>query len=764
MASCSVVKDYPSRTPFVYETNINIENKLTTDEKKNLTGQLQDQLHDSIRVRLIQKLIGWDKGPKVLYSVLQNPPVYDSIYAGQSMVFMKALLNAQGYYRDSIYYNTKIDSVGDQYRTTVNFNVNAGKLFRLDSIGYKIGADNINNNIESDDLERITTEAKQQSLLKKGGAFSKPLLSAERDRITDVFRNNGYLRFSQDEILVIWDTLGRALLRPTLDPIEQAQQLDALRRRRENPIADVEFILRTNIDTSHLVKYHVGNVTIYPDLNQDTSSYQPIVRTRRDFTIISYRDLYRPRVVTENVYLRRGDVYSQRNYLRTLNRFNSIGSWRLVSIDQIPRAGTDTVDFNIKLTPAPKYIFDANLESSQNWGSPFTEGTLIGVNFNLQNRNFAKGANQANTSIRLGTDLNPDTLLQTRQISIGHVINFPRLIPRLGFPLMLRENTRTSLAFNGNYINREKFFNLTNINASWGYDFNWKNKLLSIRLPNIEFTRLQAKEDLLKLIEQNQSYRYIFNDGLVISTIASLSRTGNKSLSFRKNNPNNKINLINYMRVNAEGSGLLSGFIHSERLDRYLYRFIKIDGDIRQTYQIRRTAFAWRFFSGVGYEIINPRNPEQKYLPFFKSYFAGGPNSMRGWQLRRLGPGSTKKSFARNIAPDRFGDIQLELNGEYRFFVADIKGVLLNSALFTDIGNIWFLRKNPDFLNGEFKLSRLGEDIAIAAGTGLRVDFGPFLVRVDYGYRVKNPNVEKQWFNSLKLSNGQIQIGVTYPF
>jgi outer membrane protein assembly factor BamA len=218
------------------------------------------------------------------------------------------------------------------------------------------------------------------------------------------------------------------------------------------------------------------------------------------------------------------------------------------------------------------------------------------------------------------------------------------------------------------------------------------------------------------------------------------------------------------MRVNAEGSGLLSGFIHNERLDRYLYRFIKIDGDIRQTYQIRRTAFAWRFFSGVGYEIINPRNPEQKYLPFFKSYFAGGPNSMRGWQLRRLGPGSTKKSFARNIAPDRFGDIQLELNGEYRFFVADIKGVLLNSALFTDIGNIWFLRKNPDFLNGEFKLSRLGEDIAIAAGTGLRVDFGPFLVRVDYGYRVKNPNVEKQWFNSLKLSNGQIQIGVTYPF
>ena len=747
-ASCSVVKDYPAQTPFVYKTNIEIKANLKPEERKGLASQLQDQLHDSIRVRWVSKFIGWDKGPRILYSELRKPAVFDTNYASQSMTFMRALLHAQGYYRDSINFQTRIDSLGDELRTHINFNVHPGKIFLLDSVAY---------NIKNDSLQRVTQSAKGQSLLKKGSPFSKALISSERDRLTDVYRNNGYLRFSQEELLVVWDTLGRALLRPTLDPAEQAAQLEALQRRRENPTADIEFVLRDNPDTTHLIKYYIGNVIIYPDLNQDTAAYQPIVRKRGEYTIISYRDLYRPSVVVENIYLRRGEVYSQRNYLRTLNRFNSIGSWRLVSIDQIPRGNTDTVDFVVKLTPAPKYGFDANLESSQNWGSPFTEGVLVGVNFGLQNRNFSRGANLANTTFRFGTDLNPSRFVQTKQISLGHVINFPRMLPRFNYPAWLKENARTSLAFNASLINRDTFFNLINVNASWGYDINWKNKLLSVRIPNVEYSGLKVFKGLQRLIDSNGSFRFIFNNGLVISSIASLTTTHANS------------RVTTFSRINTEISGLVAGLIKNSFLDNNLYRFIKLDGDFRQTYNLRTSRgrnnhFAWRAFGGIGYEIINPRNPNKKYLPFFKAYFAGGPNSMRAWQLRRLGPGSSKKSFEQTVAPERFGDIQLELNAEYRFFLADISGVVINSVFFTDIGNIWFLRENPDFDNGHFELNRLGKDLAIGAGTGLRVDFGPFLLRVDYGYRVKNPNATTQWFASKRLKNGQLQLGVTYPF
>ena len=766
--SCSVVKDYPARTPFVYKTNIELETPLTTTEKKNLVSQLQNQLHDSIRVRLVEKLIGWEKGPRLFYSVLKNPPVYDSLNADKSLTYMRALLNAEGYYRDTSHYNTVIDSVGDQYRTSVNFHVNPGKLFTLDSIAYNIGRDSIYGNPAEDSLEYLTRQSLTQSFLAKGKPFSKSLLSAERDRLTDYFRNNGYLRFSQEEILVVWDTVGLALLRPTLDPIEQAQQLEALRQRRLNPTADVVFRLRANEDTMHLVKYHVGKVTIYPDLNKDTADYIPSIRHRRRATIVSYYDQFKDRAVIENLYLRRGDVYNQSNYLRTINRFNRTeGPWRLATIDQIPRGTTDTVDFVVRLTPKAKYVLEYSIEGSSNRGNLISQGNIFGLNFNLQNRNFARSANQANTTLRFGSDFKKEP---TVQFALGHVINFPRAIPRIQrLPFALRENAKTSLALAASYLRRVDFADVKSLNASWGYDFNWKNKLLSVRIPNIEFTSVVEGPGLEELIRNNQSYRYIYNDGFVMSTIASFTRTGSKTFATRRSG---NFGIINYARIGLEASGLFAGLIKSDFLDEHLYRFVKMDLDLRRTYNVRRTALVFRLFGGVGYEL----DTNKKFLPFFKAYYSGGANSMRAWALRKLGPGSTNLSTDPTIAPSRFGDIQLEANGEYRFYMANLRGIKINGALFTDVGNIWYLRNNPDFENnpgdraGQFRLDKLGRDLAVGVGTGLRVDLNYFLIRLDYGVKAKNPALPKdqQWFYNLGFGKGedkgQLQLGVTYPF
>jgi outer membrane protein assembly factor BamA len=141
---------------------------------------------------------------------------------------------------------------------------------------------------------------------------------------------------------------------------------------------------------------------------------------------------------------------------------------------------------------------------------------------------------------------------------------------------------------------------------------------------------------------------------------------------------------------------------------------------------------------------------------------------MRAWALRKLGPGSSIKDFKLN--PQRYGDVQLEANIEYRFPIAVISGVKLNGALFTDIGNIWFLKNAPGRKDEEiFSLSRLGKDIAIGVGTGLRVDFSFFVLRLDYSYKAKNPSpdnsaAQNKWFYGAKLLNGQFQLGISYPF
>ena len=57
-------------------------------------------------------------------------------------------------------------------------------------------------------------------------------------------------------------------------------------------------------------------------------------------------------------------------------------------------------------------------------------------------------------------------------------------------------------------------------------------------------------------------------------------------------------------------------------------------------------------------------------LPFAKQYYAGGPYSIRAFQIRGLGPGTyTPQQDDDNTSSffDRTGDVRLEGNVEYRF-------------------------------------------------------------------------------------------------
>jgi outer membrane protein insertion porin family len=759
-ASCSVIpKNYPADKPFVYKTNIKLEGNFTTEEKNELVSKLSTQLDDSIRVRTVDKL---------LWSTLNNPPVYDSSNADRSIIYMRALLNSLGYFRDSISYDTVLDihsknPAPDQYRTTVNFTVIPGKQVKLDSINYKL-SDSTDESIVLQDLQHLTDSARKESLLKTGEPFAKPAMSAELNRLVELYRNNGYLRFTQDELRIVWDTVDVALLRPATDPLEQIQLLTELQKRRENPTADIDIIVRPGFDSLKLRKYYVGNVTVYPDFDEDTVGYTPKETMIDGYKVISYRDIIKPKILPPNIYLARGALYRHRRYIRTINRFNTLSAWKLVNFEQFPRSGTDTVDLVLHLTPAEKYLFDANLEGSRN-ASVFAGNLLgIGINLGLQNRNFAKASDLATTNIRFGTELNissGEQIVQSRQASISHNIYFPRSIPHFGFiPDRYRDNIQTVFSFALASTDRRFLYNLTSLNGSWGYEYKWRNKSLTVRFPNVEYSLITRRDSLEKLIRDNPSLANIFNDGLIISTISKFIVTGGTTGT-------------NIFRVNFEESGLLTGMIRNSFFDKQLYRFIKADGEFSRSVKFTKKEFAFRLFAGAGYELSSTVNPDkQRYLPFFKQFYAGGPNSMRAWGLRRLGPGSAVKSF--RSAPDRFGDVQLEANAEFRFPLFNYRGVQFNSALFVDAGNVWFLRKNPDFPNGEFNINRVLTDMAVGVGTGLRVDFNFFLLRVDYAFKAKNPSPapediasQNKWFydfSSKKLLGGQVQLGINYPF
>jgi len=235
-------------------------------------------------------------------------------------------------------------------------------------------------------------------------------------------------------------------------------------------------------------------------------------------------------------------------------------------------------------------------------------------------------------------------------------------------------------------------------------------------------------------------------------------------------NPNN----THLIRLGFEESGLLTSVVPT--LEDKVYRFIKLEAEYRLSQKKLKSEMAYRIFAGVGIPLGG------QSLPFFKQYFAGGPNSMRAWNLRQLGLGSSilSDTISSTSFRDRFGDMQLEANVEYRFNIATIGGFKIGSALFADIGNVWNLKKDANNTNGEFSLKRFYQDIAVGVGTGLRFDFSYFLIRVDFAYKVKDPGrlTNNGWMsiqnfkwteqrnniNQTEIKNFGFQLGIGLPF
>jgi hypothetical protein len=752
VSACGVIpKNYPKGKPFVFKTTIKVNGNYQEEERQALQDRLYGQLDDSLTVRSVSKLF---------VKEIRNPSVYDTAAVQRSIFFMQNLLGSQGYLHGVIQYDTTLALAGkDQLRTTVNFWVSPGPQVRLDSVRYAI---------QQEALQTLTLLSIADSKIKKGEPFAKTSVSAELDRLVDLYRNNGYLRFTREELIGVWDTLDARLLDPTTDPIEQLRILAEIEAKQTTPTANLEIRLRPGYDTNKLTKYYVGAVQVYPDFSSDTAGLTAVRTQRSGLELIHYQPLFHPGIFREKIFFSRGDLYAQRNYFKTLNQLNAMGAWRLINIEPRPRQGTDTADLLIKLTPARKFSSSATLEGSSN--QSLISGNLFGIalNLGLQNRNWAKKAIQSTTSFRLGVETGQDKVtavnfIQTRQLAITHNLYFPRAIPRVAWlPAEWRENFKSVLGFTVANTERRELFNLSSYSAAWGYDFRHKNALFTVRLPNIEYNAIARRPKLDQLIANNGLLKNIFADGLISSVTAGVLLTQQQR------------NRITNIRFNIEESGLLTGMIRQPLLDSQLFRFVKIDLDLSTKIQIRRSALAMRFFAGAGYEFDNTVNPNKRYnLPLYRQYFAGGPNSMRAWALRKLGPGSSIQSYGNTGLPERYGDLQLEANLEYRFPLFSVAGCKVNGALFSDIGNIWYVKQAPGRQREEvFSLQRLGKDIAIGVGTGLRIDFTYFVIRLDYSAKAKDPSpapvnaaFQNKWFGYPKWKDmDQFQLGINYPF
>lgn len=581
LGSCGVVpKNAPVGKPFVFKYTVTVDGNFSPAEKSNLETRLARQLDDSIRVRTVRKLIY--KG--VNRPVLDKPPVYDPSNAERSKVFMRALLVSLGYFKDTITDNAVFDTISaEEIRTTVNFIVKPGNAVTIDSFRY---------NLSDSNLQKLAVSTQGQALIKKGEAFAKTSISSELDRLVELYRNNGYMKFGREELYGLWDTLDVSLLKPVTDPFEQLELLQKLQARKDSLKANLEIRLRPNADTVKLRQYKVGNIYLFPE-HTPLEARGKFVQVAPGVFVDTVQRVFVPKIFPPYLYLKTGDIYDQRNFVRTINRFNQLGSWRMVAIDQNIRSGTDTSDFSIRLTPAKKYSFTANLEGSRNENA--VSGNLfgIGVNFSLQNRNFARRANIANTSIRVGVETGRDkaagiNFIQTKQLSATHTIYFPRAIFPYNkiFNAGTQATSRTVLSLSGALTERRALYNLNTANLAYGIDFRWGTTDMSIRWPNVEYSSFTSQPRLDTIFSRNPSLRNVFTDGLIVS--AKVGAVHNEIRDKR----------VSVIRGNLEISGIPG--LRNNFFDTNLYRFVKLDAEYIQKTKLGKNDLVFRFLPAWG--------------------------------------------------------------------------------------------------------------------------------------------------------------------
>ncbi|HET9056168.1 MAG TPA: BamA/TamA family outer membrane protein [Chitinophagaceae bacterium] len=746
LSSCFLptkVKKYQKDKPFVFSNKIILKvEALSAAQKADLKLRISAQLDDSMKVRVLDRAI--------LPRLIKSPPAFDTASLNKSINNIKILMNNLGYFRAGISAVYKIDSSKlytskNQYRVTTTFTVDAKRNTVMDSISYLL---------PTTELEKITNETLDKALLKKGEPFTVEKISAEINRLLNIYRNEGYYKISRDDIFALVDSVNKALLNPNLSDFERILLLTQLKNKR--PTINVQLLTKPSPDSNKYRRYYIGDITVFPDFSGLTGGEPLKTKFSKDSNIIIQynKDKYHSSFISNNIFLKKGELYREDDYIKTLNNLSQLGTWQIVNIfskDTMLNDSLPVVDFLITLTPTKRLGFSINLESSfsTNVAAATGNGNILGFlgNISFTDRNVVKEGARITHTIRGGIeyDLLNNGSQNSRELGYSNNFSIPKFMPPLKF--LLPKNTlskNSTINFNISSLNRIGFFNLASFNLGFGYDWKKKANTSTFWKPlNIDYSNLfNASDTFNKARESNVFLRNSFQTSLVIGQI----------FGYVIELPNKKRpNRITTIRVNLEESGLIAGTlkraIGSKNFLNNLREFLKADVEYKYIINLKKSAWVFRTFVAVGSPIRGDSG-----LPFFKQYFGGGPNSMRAWPIRTLGQGGAPYpiySPGVNRFNDRVGDIQLEANAEYRYNIVQIipNVVALKGALFMDAGNIWAIKKDKTITSGEdpkyFQFKNLYKQLAVGIGTGFRFDFNYFLIRFDFGFRFKKPDVSK---------------------
>ncbi len=673
---------------------------------------------------------------KWIFDTFSTTPVYIStVNPNTRALVAQNTLRNYGYFNGTV--NYEILPEKNPRKAKISYTVTPRQLFRLDSIAY------LHFTAEEDSLIRRTF---RQRKLFSGDPFSVINLDAERTRLYNLFRNSGYYYYKPEYILFRADTIQRP------------------------GFVQLQVVPSADIPKPANKRYYLGHTTIRL-LNNETPQLTDTLHLRDYDFYYKGDEKHKPPLrfgaIRRNLFYRKGTLYRQNIMNFVQQQLSGMDVFSSVNMKYVPRDSTATNDtLDIEITAVLDKPYDGEFTSKVTSKSNGQIGP--GLSFSMSKRNAFRGAEklkfEVHGSYEWQTNSNVQgnsSVINSYEYGTSLTLDYPRLIFPGAHKFARQAQTSTSFVLDATWMNRANYFGMVSLSARMVYTYQTrstiKHEFVPFRMDYDELLNTTAAFD--SIMNVNQALYVSMRDQFV----PSMRYTFTYSSPRRARNPSSFI-------FEVKESGNITSAIYAafgkpfNQKDKKIFnvpfaQYVRFSAEFREEFRLTpRTSIATRIGSGAIFSYGN-----STAAPYNDLFSVGGANSIRAFTVRGVGPGSYTPGQSAYSYIDQMGDFKIELNAEYRFPIASI----LHGAVFLDAGNVWLMNADSSRPGGTFKLSRLGKDLALGTGAGIRCDLDFLVLRFDVGVGLHAPydTGKSGYYNMPKFKDSLgYHFAVGYPF